>query len=109
MIKKATLIHLRIPFSFFLMPFFLFGISQLADITWWKIILAFVVVHLFHNGASNAFNSYFDKDEGSIGGIENPPPVDKELYVVSLVLDVLAVVLAYFVNPYFALMVFIIG
>lgn len=109
MVKKATLIHLRIPFSFFLMPFFIFGISQLEDITWWKIGLAFIVVHFFHNGASNAFNSYFDKDEGSIGGIENPPPVDKELYVVSLIFDVLAVVLGYIVNPYFALMVCIIG
>jgi 4-hydroxybenzoate polyprenyltransferase len=109
MLKKATLIHLRIPFSFFLMPFFLFGISQLEDITWWKIILAFIVVHLFHNGASNAFNSYFDKDEGSIGGIENPPPVDKELYVVSLIFDVLGLALAYLVNPYFAVMVFLIG
>lgn len=109
MVKKATLIHLRIPFSFFLMPFFIFGISQLEEINWWKIGLAFVVVHFFHNGASNAFNSYFDKDEGSIGGIENPPPVDKELYVVSLVFDALAVILGYLVNPYFALMVFIIG
>jgi 4-hydroxybenzoate polyprenyltransferase len=109
MVKKATLIHLRIPFSFFLMPFFIFGISQLGDITWWKIGLAFFIVHFFHNGASNAFNSYFDKDEGSIGGIENPPPVDKELYVVSLVFDVLAVLLGYLINPYFAIMVFIIG
>ncbi|MBC7485139.1 MAG: UbiA prenyltransferase family protein, partial [Cytophagaceae bacterium] len=109
MVKKATLIHLRIPFSFFLMPFFVFAISQLADITWWKISGAFIAVHLFHNGASNAFNSYFDKDEGSIGGIENPPPVDKELYIVSLIFDVLAVALGYLVNPYFAVMVFIIG
>lgn len=109
MVKKATWIHLRIPFSFFLMPFFIFGISQLDDITWWKIGLAFIVVHFFHNGASNAFNSYFDKDEGSIGGIENPPPVDKQLYVVSLIFDVLAVALAYLVNPYFAVMVFAIG
>ncbi|MDB5271903.1 MAG: UbiA prenyltransferase [Chitinophagaceae bacterium] len=109
MLKKATLIHLRVPFSFFLMPFFLFGISQLTYVHWGKVALAFIIVNLFHNGASNAFNSYFDKDEGSIGGIENPPPVDKELYVVSLVFDVLAVVLGYLVNPYFAVMVFIIG
>jgi 1,4-dihydroxy-2-naphthoate octaprenyltransferase len=109
MVKKSTLIHLRIPFSFFLLPFFIFAISQLDDINWWRIGLAFIVVNFFHNGASNAFNSYFDKDEGSIGGIENPPPVDKELYVVSLVFDVMAVVLGYLVNPYFALMVFMIG
>jgi len=109
MIKKATLIHLRLPFSFFLMPFFLFGISQLDNVNVMQMVLAFVVIHVFHNGASNAFNSYFDKDEGSIGGIENPPPVDKELYVVSLLFDVIAIVLACFVNITFASMVFAIG
>jgi 4-hydroxybenzoate polyprenyltransferase len=109
MIKKATLIHLRLPFSFFLMPFFLFGISQLDNVQIIPMVLAFVVIHVFHNGASNAFNSYFDKDEGSIGGIENPPPVDKELYVVSLVCDLIALALGCFVNIPFALMVFTIG
>ncbi len=109
MIKKATLIHLRIPFSFFLMPFFLFGISQLHSFDATTMLIAFVVIHVFHNGASNAFNSYFDKDEGSIGGIENPPPVDKEVYVVSLIFDVIAIVLACFVNIPFACMVLLIG
>lgn len=109
MIKKATFIHLRIPFSFFLMPFFLFGMSQLEGIHWGKMFLAFIIVHLLHNGASNAFNSYFDKDKGSIGGIENPPPVDRELYIVSLLLDVVAVVLGCVVNFYFGFMVLMIG
>jgi 1,4-dihydroxy-2-naphthoate octaprenyltransferase len=109
MIKKATLIHLRLPFSFFLMPFFLFGISQLHNFDVFKLVMAFIGIHVFHNGASNAFNSYFDKDEGSIGGIENPPPVDKQLYVVSLVFDLIAVVMACFVSYAFAIMVFMIG
>jgi 4-hydroxybenzoate polyprenyltransferase len=109
MIKKATLIHLRLPFSFFLMPFFLFGISQVHNFDVFKLVLAFIVIHVFHNGASNAFNSYFDKDKGSIGGIENPPPVDTQLYIVSLIFDLIAVVMACFVNYTFALMVFIIG
>lgn len=109
MIKKATLIHLRLPFSFFLMPFFLFGISQLHNLDIVKLVLAFIVIHVFHNGASNAFNSYFDKDEGSIGGIENPPPVDKELYIVSLLFDIVAIVLAYLVSFPFAVMVIVIG
>lgn len=109
MIKKATLIHLRLPFSFFLMPFFLFGISQLYNFDCLKMVLAFLIIHVFHNGASNAFNSYFDKDEGSIGGIENPPPVDKELYWTSLVFDIIAILLACFVNYVFVVMVLFIG
>ncbi len=109
MIKKATLIHLRLPFSFFLMPFFLFGISQLGNVNVVQMVLAFIVIHVFHNGASNAFNSYFDKDEGSIGGLENPPPVDKEVYWISLAFDLTAIGLACLVNITFAFMVFVIG
>ena len=55
--------------------------------------------------ASNGFNSYFDKDEGSIGGLKNPPPVDKGLYNLANLLDVIALVLAYiFVNEKFMIM-----
>lgn len=109
MIKKATLIHLRLPFSFFLMPFFLFGISQTHNVDAVQMVLAFIIIHVFHNGASNAFNSYFDKDEGSIGGLENPPPIDQEVYWISLVFDLIAIVLACWVNLTFAVMVFLIG
>ncbi len=40
--------------------------------------------------ASNAYNSYFDKDEKSIGGLKNPPPVRKELYYLALLFDGIA-------------------
>jgi 1,4-dihydroxy-2-naphthoate octaprenyltransferase len=60
--------------------------------------------------ASNGYNSYFDKDEKSIGGLKNPPPVSKELYFLSLGLDFLAVVLGYIkINTTFALMLLVYG
>jgi len=45
--------------------------------------------------ASNGYNSYFDKDEKSIGGLKNPPPVNIGLYYVSLLLDLAAIIIAY--------------
>ncbi len=46
--------------------------------------------------ASNAYNSYFDKDVGPIGGVEKPLPVNIQLYYVANLIDVFAVILAYF-------------
>jgi 1,4-dihydroxy-2-naphthoate octaprenyltransferase len=60
--------------------------------------------------ASNGYNSYFDKDEKSIGGLQNPPPVNKGLYYLALLFDTIAIVLALiFVNVTFACMLFIYG
>jgi hypothetical protein len=108
-IKKSTIQHLRIPFSVFLMPFFCFAASQSAHPYIGSLLLSFIIIHLFFNPASNGFNSYYDKDEESIGGLENPPPVDKELLVVSLLVDLVGQLLCFFISWEFALMVFIIG
>jgi len=59
---------------------------------------SFFILHLLLYPASNAYNSYFDKDEGSIGILESPPPVDKELFYVSWVLDILALLLGVFIG-----------
>lgn len=65
MLQKATWLHLRIPFSLFLMPVFLFATSQAESINFREWFLAFVAIHLFLYPASNAYNSYFDRDEGT--------------------------------------------
>lgn len=109
MVSRATILHLRIPFSFYLMPFYFFALSQSPDPKPAFIILSFLIIHLFFYPASNGFNSYYDKDEESIGGLENPPPVSAELLRVSLLLDGLALLLCLYINWQFALMLFIIG
>lgn len=109
MLKKATLLHLRIPFSLYLLPFFCFALSQAPVHNLINTILSGIIIHLLFYPASNGFNSYFDKDEESIGGLKNPPKVDKELYYVSLGFDVLAFVLSLLISLDFAIMLLIIG
>jgi 4-hydroxybenzoate polyprenyltransferase len=110
MTPKDILLHLRLPFSFFLMPVYWFAISQTSNLDKPKAIWIFVILHLFIYPASNAYNSYFDKDEGSIGGLEKPPAVDKKLFWVSWGIDVLAVIISIFVLDWiFALMIFVYG
>lgn len=93
---KSILQHLRLPFSFFLMPVFWFAYSQAIQPDISKAIWAFIILHLMVYPASNAYNSYFDKDEGPIGGIAKPLPVNIQLYYVANFIDVFAVILAYF-------------
>ncbi|MBL7849660.1 MAG: UbiA prenyltransferase family protein [Cyclobacteriaceae bacterium] len=107
---RSTLLHLRIPFSFFLLPIFLFAVAVSPNLILGRLIWILFILHVLVYPASNGYNSYFDKDTKSIGGLRNPPPVTPALYWVSLLLDVMALVLAlYYVSPGFALMILIYG
>ena len=104
---QSTVKHLRLPFSFFLMPVFLFALSQASDINWQTTIIAFVILHLFIFPSSNGYNSYQDRDETSIGGLKYPPKVSENLYYATLLLDIIGVLSALFVSVYFSLLVLI--
>ncbi|MEM9675926.1 MAG: UbiA family prenyltransferase [Bacteroidota bacterium] len=109
MITRATWLHLRIPFSFFLLPVYLFALSVSEDFSVFNALLAFFIIHFLLYPASNGYNSYFDKDEGSIGGLEHPPPVQLELYRTALLMDVAAIVLGLLISIEFTIMLFIYG
>jgi 1,4-dihydroxy-2-naphthoate octaprenyltransferase len=107
---RTVLLHLRIPFSYFLLPVFLFSVAISPNLNDSRLLWVFVILHLFLYPASNAYNSYFDKDENSIGGLKNPPPVNKGVYFMALLFDIIAVVLGYFkVSLLFAIMLLIYG
>ncbi len=103
----SSVLHLRIPFSFFLLPVYLFSLSFAPNLNQDRLLWVFIILHLFLYPASNGYNSYFDRDEKSIGGLKNPPPVNKSLYAIALLFDLAAIVLAYVkLNTLFAIMVF---
>jgi 1,4-dihydroxy-2-naphthoate octaprenyltransferase len=107
---RSTLLHLRIPFSYFLLPVYLFAIGISPNFNESRLLWTFLIIHLLLYPASNGYNSYFDKDEKSIGGLKNPPPVNRSLYFVSLLFDAVAIILAYVkISPLFAMMILIYG
>lgn len=107
---SSTLLHLRIPFSFFLLPVYFFSLGISPNFTERGILWTLLIVHLLLYPASNGYNSYFDKDEKSIGGLKNPPPVNKSLYYISLLFDFGAVLLAWWkISFLFAMMILIYG
>ena len=95
---KDALKLMRIPFSVYLMPIFWFALSNTPDYNVGQAIAVFLVIHLFVYPASNGYNSYFDKDEGSIGGLKNPPKVTQNLFWLVVLFDVLAVLFALLIN-----------
>ncbi|MFO7258356.1 MAG: UbiA family prenyltransferase [Bacteroidota bacterium] len=110
MFSWSTWLHLRVPFSFFLLPVFLFSLALSPNAGIARTVWVFVIVHFFLYPASNGYNSYFDRDEESIGGLRNPPQVTPELYRVALALDAIAIILGVvFVNVLFAIMLLIYG
>lgn len=109
MIRKSTWLHLRFPFSFFLLPVYLFALSLSPEPAFWPALGVFFILHLLVYPASNGYNSYFDRDEQSIGLLRKPPPVQKQLYDVSIALDLAAIVLALFISFAFAAMILIYG
>jgi 1,4-dihydroxy-2-naphthoate octaprenyltransferase len=95
---RDTILHLRIPFSFFLLPVFCFGVSQASSVHVANMLVIFVALHLFIYPGSNAYNSYMDKDKGSIGGLEKPPPVTKNLFYASIIFDTAGLLICLFAN-----------
>jgi 1,4-dihydroxy-2-naphthoate polyprenyltransferase len=106
-LDTSTVKHLRLPFSFFLMPVFLFALSQARYIQWGKTILAFLILYGLIFPSSNGYNSYQDRDETSIGGLKYPPKVTRNLYHVTLVFDIIGILAGLFISVYFSLFVLV--
>lgn len=99
---------MRIPFSIFLMPIYWFALSDTVANPKEHVIqavLIFIVLHVLVYPASNGYNSFYDKDEDPVGGLEKPPKVTKHLYYMVVIFDILSILTALFVNSYFALAV----
>jgi len=100
---RALFVHLRLQYQILLAPIFLWGYLLAGgqpDVRFW---LAFLAFHIFLYGGTTAFNSYYDRDEGPVGGLEKPPPVSRALLPFSLVMQGFGALLAALVNGTFLL------
>jgi 1,4-dihydroxy-2-naphthoate octaprenyltransferase len=102
LLQRSTIQLLRFHFSFFLMPLYWFSLSFLESIDVPRAALVFVILHLLVYPASNGYNSYIDRDEGSIGGLEHPLQPTRQLFIATIIMDVLAVALSFLISGTFA-------
>ncbi len=83
------------------MPVYWFALSFVQHIDWQKATLIFILLHFFLYPASNGYNSFMDKDEQSIGGVANPMQPTKQLFYITVIMDVLAVLLSFYISAWF--------
>ena len=102
MLEPSTIQLLRFHFSLFLMPVYWFALSQCTNIQLNDALLIGFILHVLVYPASNGYNSYMDRDTGSIGGVEHPLPPSKQLYFVTLAMDLIAVLLSFWISTIFA-------
>jgi len=106
-LQKSTIQLLRFKFSYLLLPVYLFAIAMADQINVQHAVIIFLLLHLLLYPASNGYNSYMDRDEGSIGGIEHPMKPTKQLYTVSVIMDITGLLLSLSVGLIFSALYFV--
>ncbi len=102
MLRRSTIQLLRFHFSFFLLPVYLFALSQVPEVSWQDALIIFFVLHVLVYPSSNGYNSYMDRDETPIGGLKSPLKPSRQLFYTTIAMDVIAVTIGCFISFYFA-------
>jgi hypothetical protein len=101
---KNLFVHLRLHFQLLLAPVFLWGWLVAGGGLSQAVLIGFIAFHAFLYSGATAFNSYYDKDVGPVGGLEHPPSVTRALLPFSLAVQGIGWLLAALVNlSFFAL------
>jgi 4-hydroxybenzoate polyprenyltransferase len=95
---RTLLIHLRLHFQLLLAPVFLWGWLVAGGGLSQSVVLGFIAFHFFLYSGATAFNSYFDRDVGPVGGLERPPSVMPALLPFSLAVQLGGALVAALVN-----------
>jgi 1,4-dihydroxy-2-naphthoate polyprenyltransferase len=101
-LRHSTIQLLRFHFSLFLLPVYLFALSQVPKIDWVDAVIAFFILHLLVYPSSNGYNSYMDRDETPIGGLSKPLQPTKQLFYVTVIMDLVAIGFSMIISIYFA-------
>lgn len=81
------LLHLRLHYQFLILSGgYLLGGFMAGQMDLHQFWMQFLNVHILLFGGATAYNSWWDKDEGPIGGLKNPPKMKKWMHVVSLLM-----------------------
>jgi 1,4-dihydroxy-2-naphthoate octaprenyltransferase len=98
---RSLFVHLRLHFQLLLAPVYLWGWLVAGGGLSLPIVLGFIALHVFLYSGATAFNSYFDRDVGPVGGLAAPPPVEPALLPFSLAIQAIGWLVAGLVNVSF--------
>ncbi len=92
-------LHLRLHYQFFILSGgYLLASLFLNEPNWSQFWFQFLNVHVLLFGGATAYNSFWDKDEGPIGGLKSPPKMQPWMWTASLVIQYIGIIFALFVG-----------
>lgn len=102
------LIHLRLHYQFFILSGgYLLAALFVDEMNWTQFWFQFLNVHVLLFGGATAYNSWWDKDEGPIGGLKSPPKMEPWMWPASMIMQYAGLVWAVSVGWNFAIIYFI--
>jgi 1,4-dihydroxy-2-naphthoate octaprenyltransferase len=113
---KDLILHLRLHWQVMLAPLFFWGYllaaatavgpdtPLAAPVSGARFWLVFFIFHVFFYGGATALNSYYDRDEGPVGGLWDPPAVTRDLWIFAVGIQLLGLAVLPFISlPLFVL------
>ena len=99
---KKFILHLRLNYNFFIISgAYLFGAVLSPQLNFFGFLLQFFNVHILLFGGATAYNSYWDKDKGPIGGLKNPPKMSVWMLYASWILQIVGLIIAVYSGKFF--------
>ncbi|MEX0844599.1 MAG: UbiA family prenyltransferase, partial [Balneolaceae bacterium] len=96
---KNFIIHLRLHYQFLILSGgYLLAAMFVTDVNWSQFWPQFLNIHVLLFGGATAYNSWWDKDEGPIGGLKSPPKMEKWMWPASLTIQFVGLAWAFTVN-----------
>ncbi|WP_185958485.1 UbiA family prenyltransferase [Fodinibius sediminis] len=95
-------VHLRLHYQLFILSgAFLLGalLSENFHAGWFAV--QFLNVHILLFGGATAYNSFWDRDEGPVGGLVNPPSMTQWMWFASLLIQMIGLLLALPMGTFF--------
>lgn len=97
------IVHLRWHYQLFILAGgFLLGGFLSPTIDWPVFLFQFANVHLLLFGGATAYNSYWDKDTGPVGGLKHPPRMEVWMWSASLLIQVIGLILTLSIGVLYA-------
>ncbi|WP_103665670.1 UbiA family prenyltransferase [Gracilimonas amylolytica] len=96
---RDFIIHLRLHYQFLILSggYILAGL-MVDNVNWTQYWLQFLNVHVLLFGGATAYNSWWDKDEGPIGGLKSHPKMRRWMWPASMVMQYVGLIWAFYVG-----------
>jgi hypothetical protein len=95
----SFLIHLRLHYQFFILSGAFLAGAVFAGGMSPSFVAQFLAVHVLLFGGATAYNSYWDRDEGPIGGLRHPPRLAKWTLPASWLLQAAGLAVSFAASP----------